>query len=635
MKPLFSHLLWLALLVAPLAGAGENSLAERVGGLFSGAGGGDDILDPDDAFRLSVDESNPARLELSWEIADGYYLYHDKFAVTAATDAISVGELRIPDGQIESDPTFGDVEVHYDAVTISAALTRAAADPGQFDLEVRYQGCKKDSVCYPPQTKNVPLALAAVASPDVADSAVDDAEPTAEDGADRAPASAQDTITERLTSGGLLASIVAFFGFGLLLSLTPCVFPMIPILSGLIVGQAGHGGHGGRSISAGSGLLLSLAYVLAMALTYAVLGVIAGSFHFNLQAASQNPAVLLAFAGVFVLLALSMFGFYELQLPAAWQSRLHSVGSRRGGSLLGAAGMGAVSAIIVGPCVAPPLAGALLYISQTGDALLGGMALFAMGLGFGVPLLVIGTSAGSLLPAAGAWMETIKRIFGVVMLGVAVWFLERILPGGVSLMLWAGLLIVTAVYMGALDSLGADARWRRLWKGLGLVLLFYGLILIIGAVSGGKDPLRPLADSRLLSQSAPASATDTAAAGGELPFTMVKTVADVRSELRDAALEGRPVMLDFYADWCVVCQELEEYTFRDPAVHRALADFVVLKADVTANDAADRELLQHYELFGPPAMLFFSDGEEVRPLRLVGFIDAEDFVEHIGRMPQS
>ncbi len=632
MKLLFSCLLWLALLATPPAGAGETSLGERVSGLFGGSGGGDEILDPDDAFRLSVDDSNPARLELTWEIADGYYLYHDKFAVTADTDTVSVSELRIPDGQIESDPTFGDVEVHYDAVTITAALSRAAADPGHFDLEVRYQGCKKDSVCYPPQTKKVSLSLAAVASPGATDSTADDAEPTADNVAGSVPASAQDTITERLTSGGLLASIVAFFGFGLLLSLTPCVFPMVPILSGLIVGQAG---HGGRPINAGVGLLLSSAYVLAMALTYAVLGVIAGSFHFNLQAASQNAAVLLAFAGVFVLLALSMFGFYELQLPAAWQSRLQSIGSRRGGSLLGAAGMGAVSAIIVGPCVAPPLAGALLYISQTGDALLGGVALFAMGLGFGVPLLIIGTSAGSLLPAAGAWMGTIKRIFGVVMLGVAVWFLERILPGGVSLMLWAGLLIVTAVYMGALDSLGADARWRRLWKGLGLVLLFYGVILIIGAVSGGKDPLRPLADSRLLSQSAPASASDTAAVGGELPFTMVKTVADVRSEIRDAALEGRPVMLDFYADWCVVCQELEEYTFRDPAVHRALADFVVLKADVTANDAADRELLQQYELFGPPAMLFFSDGEEVRPLRLVGFIDAEEFVKHIGNMPRS
>lgn len=630
MKFLFSRLLWLALLAAPLAGAGETSLGERVSGLFGGSGGGDEILDPDDAFRLSVDDSNPARLELSWEIADGYYLYHDKFAVTADTDAVSVSELRIPDGQIESDPTFGDVEVHYDTVTISVALSRAAAEPGRFDLEVRYQGCKKDSVCYPPQTQKLPLSLAAVASPGATDSGAS-ANPAVNNATDSVPASAQDTITERLTSGGLLANIAAFFGFGLLLSLTPCVFPMIPILSGLIVGQAG---HGGRPVNAWAGLLLSLAYVLALALTYAVLGIIAGSFHFNLQAASQNAAVLLAFAGVFVLLALSMFGFYELQLPAAWQSRLQSMGGR-GGSLLGAAGMGAVSAIIVGPCVAPPLAGALLYISQTGDALLGGTALFAMGLGFGVPLLIIGTSAGGLLPAAGAWMETIKRIFGVVMLGVAVWFLERVLPAGVSLMLWAGLLIVTAVYMGALDSLGADARWRRLWKGIGLVLLFYGLILIIGAVSGGKDPLRPLAESRLLSQSAPTSASDTAEAGGELPFRMVKTVADVRSELRDAALEGRPVMLDFYADWCVVCQELEEYTFRDPAVHRALADFVVLKADVTANDAADRELLQQYELFGPPAMLFFSDGEEVRPLRLVGFIDAEDFVEHIGKMPRS
>lgn len=617
--------LWLAFALPGLATAGG------LGGWF-GNSGGEEILDPDRAFRLDIDTSNPAKVVLHWDVAEGYYLYRDKFQVTTSTDTVSAGQLEIPPGTIESDPEFGDVAVFYDEVTITAPLSRAAAEPGDFELQVRYQGCKKDSVCYPPQTKSFPLSLSPVAHAGPTPSASGEAGTDAAYAGSAGPVtqSAQDRITSRLASGGLLLNIAAFFGFGLLLSLTPCVFPMIPILSGLIVGQSG---HAGRQLTTGFGFLLSLAYVLAMALTYAVLGVIAGSFHFNLQAASQNAWVIGVFSGVFVLLALSMFGFYELQLPSGLQTKLQGIsGRQRSGSLWGAAVMGVVSAIIVGPCVAPPLAGALLYISQTGNALLGGTALFAMGLGFGVPLLVIGTSAGRLLPAAGRWMETIKRVFGVIMLAVAIWFLERILPAAVSLLLWAALLIVTAVYMGALDSLGSEARWRRLWKGLGLVMLVYGVVLILGAVTGGKDPLRPLADSKLLA----GVAVSQPQAGGELPFTMVKTVDDVREATLQASLEGKPVMLDFYADWCVVCQELEEYTFTDPAVHQALEDFVLLKADVTANDEADRALLERYELFGPPAMLFFNaDAEELRRYRLIGFIEAEAFVDHINRMPTS
>ena len=621
MAKLFRYLLVLASLCLtglPVSGSAGGAL----GNLFGGADA-DEILHPDKAFRLSLDDENPARLQLHWDIADGYYLYRDKFSVTTSSNSVSVGELDLPDGTIESDPTFGDVAVFYDEVTLTTALSRGAEEPGAFELQVRYQGCKKDSVCYPPQTKTFAMHLAPIQSVQAAPPAAD------ADSAKHVPQSAQDRITERLASGSLWLNLAAFFGFGLLLSLTPCVFPMIPILSGIIVGQSG---DKGQRITPLQGFLLSLAYVLAMALTYALLGVIAGSFNINLQAASQNAWAIGAFSAVFVALALSMFGFYELQLPAALRDRLYTISDRQhGGSLWGAAVMGVVSAIIVGPCVAPPLAGALLYISQTGNALLGGTALFAMGLGFGVPLLIIGASAGGLLPAAGGWMDTIKRIFGVIMLGVAIWFLERILPAAVSLMLWAGLLIVTAVYMGALDSLDAEARWRRLWKGLGLMMLVYGFVLIIGSVTGGKDVLRPLADSRLLS-----GATMQQQAGGELPFKPVKTVADVRAAIRDAGLAGKPVMLDFYADWCVVCQELEEYTFSDPAVHQALEDFVLLKADVTANDAADKKLLQHYELFGPPAVLFFnSDAEEQRPYRLVGFVDAEEFVKHIENVPRS
>jgi thiol:disulfide interchange protein DsbD len=346
---------------------------------------------------------------------------------------------------------------------------------------------------------------------------------------------------------------------------------------------------------------------------------IAGSFAFNLQAASQNVWVIISFSGVFVFLALSMFGFYELQLPGSWQTRLAELGNRQQhGSLIGAVVMGVLSAIIVGPCVAPPLAGALIYISQTGDALLGGGALFALGLGMGLPLLVIGTSAGQLLPRAGVWMETIKKIFGVVMLGVAIWLLERVLPGPAVLMLWSVLIVVTALYMGALDTLSPGATWQKLWKGIGIVMLVYGVILIVGAASGAQDMFRPLQD--VAYQSAKA---------GELSFEKIKTVDDLDRMLADAEWKNQPVMLDFYADWCITCKEMEKYTFSDPVVHAALQDVKLLKADVTANDASDQELMKRFGIIGPPAILFFIRGAEQRDYRLVGFVQSGDFVEHI------
>lgn len=612
---------WLLLAALPAAAGG---FTDRLGGLFGDAGSGSDILHPDQAFILTVDDSNPARLRLNWDIADGYYLYRDQFQVSADTDTVAIGELEIPPGELEDDLEFGTVAVHRDSVEIIAPLSRAAARPGEFELRVRYQGCKQDSVCYAPITRTFAMALAPIptlqaATPGAA------GEPPPAVTRDAAPQSAQDAITSRLRDGSLLLNVAAFFGFGLLLSLTPCVFPMIPILSGIIVGH-------GRRATAMIGFSLSLAFVLAMALTYAVLGVVAGSFHFNLQAAAQNPAVIVAFSGVFVLLALSMFGFYQLQLPAAWQARLRELSdSQRAGSLSGAAVMGSLSAIIVGPCVAPPLAGALLYISQTGDAMLGGAALFAMGLGFGVPLLVIGAAGGRLLPRAGAWMEVVKRIFGVLMLAVAIWFLERVFAGPLTLALWALLLIVTAIYMGALDSLPRDAGWQRLWKGTGLALLVYGAVLVVGAAVGGHDPLRPLHGSQLA-----AGPVQEQAADSSLKFTEIDSASELREALLQASLEGKPVMFYFTADWCVVCKELERYTYRDAGVIRALRNFVLIKADVTANNATDRELLRRFELFGPPAILFFDhEANELVGLRLIGFIEAEDFVEHIKRIDLS
>ncbi len=596
----------------PLVG---QSLTERLTNAFGTRASSDEILNPDVAFTFVADVENPQTINLQWRITEGYYLYRDKFKFSLNQSPTQIDQARvvIPAGKMKADPSFGQVEINTGEFAIDLPLKRISAAQTPVDLELHYQGCKEDSVCYPPITKHLSLVLPAFLPAVQAAAAPEIDSPVAES----ASVSEQDAITRRLKEGSLLLNILAFFGFGVLLSFTPCIFPMIPILSGIIVGQ-------GAKITTRRAFTLSLFYVLAMALTYALLGVIAGSFAFNLQAAFQNAWIISLFSLVFVALALSMFGFYELQLPAALQTRLSAASdSQQGGTVRGAALMGALSAIIVGPCVAPPLAGALLYISQTGNALFGGLALFAMGLGFGVPLLLIGGSAGSLLPRAGAWMEAIKRVFGVIMLAVAIWFMERILPGGIALLLWAALLIISAVYLGALETVAPQATWQRLWKGLGIILLVYGVILVIGAASGGNNiykPLQGLSTSKGWQQNSQKPVN----------FTTIKSLADLDAALAVAGEQNKFVMLDFYADWCVVCKEMESYTFSDPQVVPLLNNLVLLQADVTKNDEQDRELLKAFELFGPPAILFFdADGRERRAYRLVGFVKADKFASHI------
>jgi thiol:disulfide interchange protein DsbD len=570
----------------------------------------DSLLEPDQAFMPSVTATAPRTLTIRWDIADGYYLYKDKLKLSL----LNAGDLRIqavdlPAGKVTEDEFFGHQEVFYRQATATAHLQGSSRAGREIEVQVAYQGCAEIGVCYPPITRILPVTLAALSA----------AVPPAAAGTTRpVPAEAEQDRMARLLTEQRFWAAPAFFGFGVLLAFTPCVFPMVPILSRLIAGQ-------GKYLNTRRALALSLVYVLAMAVTYTVAGVLAALLGQNIQALFQNPWVLAGFSALFVLLALSMFGFYELQLPASWQNRLTELSHRqRGGSFVGVAGMGLLSALIVSPCVAPPLIGVLTVIASTGDALLGACALFALSLGMGAPLLLVGTSVGHWLPKAGYWMERIQAVFGVLLLAVALWMLERILPVAVTMLLWAVLLIVCAIYMGALQPVDSAAPgWRILVKGLGMVLLIYGILLLVGMAAGGRDVLRPL---RGVSFSAGATPTHPS-------FHPVKTLADLEQKLQQAG--GRPVILDFYADWCVSCQEMNEYTFGDAGVQAALRNVLVLQADVTANDDADQTLLHHFGILGPPVTLFFgADGRERKAYRVVGFMAAERFKAHLDQILQ-
>ena len=561
-----------------------------------------EFLDPLVAFKPEARALDDKTVEVRYSIAKGYYLYRDKFRFAA--EGATLGTPVFPAGKQKHDDNFGDVEVYYKSVAIRLPLS--ANQSGPITLKVTAQGCADAGVCYPPQEQKLSVTLPA---PGSAPAAVPDA-----------AGDESGHIAGLLQNAGFWLAVSTFFGFGLLLALTPCVFPMIPILSGIIVGQGHH-------VSRSKSFLLSLAYVLGMAVTYAALGVAAGLTGTLLSTALQNPWVLGAFAAVFVVLSFSMFGFYELQLPSFLQSKLSEEASHlHGGHLAAVFAMGALSAVIVGPCVAAPLAGALLYIGQSGDAVLGGAALFAMALGMGVPLLLVGLSATTLLPRSGPWMEAVKKAFGVILLGTALWLVSPVLPAALVMAGWALLLIVPAVFMHALDPLPATAKgWQRFWKGIGIVMLLAGAALVVGLAAGSRDPLQPLKG---------VVAANAAAGGGAeapaLPFVRVKSVADLEARVKAA---GKPVMLDFYADWCVSCKEMERFTFADPKVRAKLAGFTLLQADVTANSEDDKALLQRFKLFGTPGIIFFdAAGQEIAGLRVVGFQEATPFLQVLQRV---
>ncbi len=574
----------------------------------------DDLLPPDQAFQLDAELKKSKTIHLHWQIADGYYLYRNKLNFNLLDNSnSSLGSFSLPRGEQKEDEYFGQIETYHGELNITLPLIRHSRESHQINLIVEYQGCAEKGVCYPPIKKTIPLLLPIISEQQPL---VETTPPGSSSFEPRQ--SEQDQIASDLEGNSLFLTILSFFGFGLLLSLTPCVFPMIPILSGIIIGH-------GKEITTRHAFFISVIYVLAVAITYTFFGVLAGLFGSNIQAVFQNPWVLTTFSALFVALSFSMFGFYELQLPSRLQSRLSELSNKQQHTFIGTAIMGVLSALIVGPCIAAPLAGALIYIGQTGDAVLGGLALFSMGIGSGVPLIIIGTSAGKLLPKAGPWMYAIKAFFGVGLLAVAIWLMERILPVEVTMLLWAALFIISSVYMGATDAVNVNqSGWFRLWKGLGQLFLIIGALLIIGAASGGKDllhPLRTLSDSRSVMPNA-----------GQPAFRTVRSLQALQDQLNIASEQGKWVMLDFYADWCVSCKELDE-TFIDPAVQKKLSNMLLLRADVTANNEQDSELLQHFGLFGPPAILFFGpDKLEQKSSRIIGYKNAEEFLSHLERL---
>ncbi len=587
-----------------LSGAGSSFLEGNSTG---------EVLEPDQAFRFDAIVEDGNSITVRWDITPGHYLYKDKFRFTLThADGVSLGKPILPKGEEKDDEFFGRIEVYHNPVEVRLPLLRENQEPTEITLLAGYQGCAEIGICYPPQKKSVTLALPMGTAG--SGGATQEVPPVA---ATETPLSEQDQLAAALAGGNTAWTILLFFAAGLLLALTPCVFPMIPILSSIIVGQ-------GEQITTRKAFVLSVTYVLAMAATYTAAGVIAGLFGANLQAAFQNPWILSSFAAVFVVLSFSMFGFYELQLPSALQSKLTEVSNKQqGGTLTGVAIMGLLSALIVGPCVAPPLMGALIYIGQTGDPWLGGAALFALSLGMGTPLVAIGTAGGKYLPHAGGWMDAVKAVFGVLLLAVAIWMLERILPASITLLLWALLLIISAIYLGALETIKEGASgWRKLWKGIGLVLLLQGVLMLTGLAAGNTDPLQPLKGIGF-------------SGGGEqqhLAFKTIKTVKDLEREVATASAAGRPVLLDFYADWCISCKEFEKYTFSDPQVIAALDKAVILQADVTANDEEDQALLKKFKLIGPPGIIFYDvAGKELSNHRVVGFMPAEEFAAHVRR----
>ncbi len=580
------------------------------------------VLPPDEAFVVSAAMPDAQTVRLEYKPTESTYLYRNKLEWKVKSPAgVTVAKVDTPAGEVKNDPNFDTpMEVYHHAFSATVALSRALATDETLVLEAAWQGCNEAvGICYPPINRAFTLSPAGAPA----------ATPAAATETAAAPAAAgreSDTSRiERVLKGGSFWAVVAtFFGFGLLLALTPCVFPMIPILSGIIAGQ-----NHDAPLTKSRGFLLSAAYVLGMAITYALAGVAAALSGTLVSNALQNPWALGIGAGIFVLLALSMFGFFEIQLPSFIQSKFNDASNKmQGGNFVGVFVMGALSAVIVGPCVAPPLAAALAFIAQTVNTTLGVVARVVLALGMGVPLLLVGLSAGALLPRAGGWMNAVKYFFGVLMLAIAIYLVSPIIPDWVNMLLWGLLLIASAIYLHALDPLPEKASgWKRLWKGLGVALLIGGLALLLGLLAGSRNLLQPLDVFKSVAGNGGGSAVAAEAQG--LAFERVRTVAELDTRLAAARAGGREVMLDFYADWCVSCKEMEHLTFVDPKVRARLKDAVLLQVDVTNNTDADKALLKRFSLFGPPGLIFWNAAGAQSDYKVIGFEKPEKFLASI------
>ncbi len=614
MKPLFlkhsaflKHLAFCLIAIVgvlPNAYAAENKFSSFTNSLIEN-NSEETFLSPEAAFQLDLSAKDAQSIQANFAIVPGYYLYKEriKFVLAPGTMA-EITSVDFPIAEIKNDKNFGKMEVyHHD---FSAQINFANIKSTVIKISATYQGCSEKGLCYAPMTKTFTVDLA------TAKNIVNTPEKAAV--ANVADDNETDNTTVILKSGNLWLVIAGFFAAGLLLSLTPCVLPMIPILSSIILGSQSQQIKPSKLHAFG----LSVAYVLGMALSYTLAGIAAGLSGDLLSQSLQNAWVLGASALIFVLLAFSMFGFYELKLPQNFEDKMLNTSNKlKGGHFFGVFVMGALSALIVSPCVAAPLAGALIYIGQTHNVFLGGVGLFALAIGMGVPLLLIGASAGSLLPKTGDWMNAVRNFFGVLMLGMAIWLISPVIPVNIQLGLWAVLLIVTAIYHSALDNLPTHATsFAKLWKGVAVILLIFGVALFIGALSGAKSALHPLSNFTISNASQPKNPS-------QLNFTRVASIAELEQKLAET---NQPVMLDFYADWCVACKEFEQLTFSDPKIQQQLKNTMLLQVDVTANSEEDKALLKRFGLFGPPGIAFFNGhGKELTTLKTVGFQDAERF----------
>lgn len=561
-------------------------------GLLDGLGGSDDFLPVERAFPLDV-ASDKGKVNARWNSADGYYLYEHRIYLTQGAVRIDPATWS-KDGKEKYDEAFGDIVAYYGQLEVS--FDTASLTPGTATLH--YQGCADAGLCYPPQTSEVvitdpianPIANPITDAASTGDSAISSSQ---------SPASSDDSF---FSGRSLPAVIGIFFLLGLGLTFTPCVLPMVPILTSVVLG-------GGKT-SAGRGFWLSFLYVTGMAITYAAAGLTVGLLGAgaNVQAMMQSPPVLIGFAIFFIVLSLSMFGVYELQLPSGIRNRLNAASQKQSGGQAGSVFViGVLSALVVSPCVSAPLAGALAYLSTTGDATSGALALLALGFGMGTPLIVLGTTGASVLPKAGMWMERIKYLFGIMLIGVAIWLVSRLLPGYIVLGLWGALAVGAGVSAGALNT--ASEGPQRLIKPVAVGVFAYGIIALAGAVSGRSDPLNPLGHAEEVHVS---------------PFYQTESVAEVKSLIADA---HTPIMVDLYADWCISCKIMDKEIFATDEAQQRLSHVQWIQLDVTDNTDEHQAFMKAQAVFGPPTVLFFEPGADNANGRIIGEREKDDFLQ--------